>query len=412
MSMSTFEERLEKYAELTVKVGLNIQAGQTLWINAPIIAPELVRSISRKAYEAGALDVHVEWYDDTLTQLKYKLAPQEAFERYPSWRVAAVEEIAENDGAYLLIDARNPELLKEADPRRLAAFAKATGQALVKFREHMSSDKFAWSIIGAASPDWARMVFPDLEEARAVEALWDAIFRTARVDGEDPVRNWQEHNAELLRKRDYLNGKRYTKLHYRAPGTELTVELPPGHLWCGGSAETEKGIIFNPNMPTEEVFTSPVKQGTNGTVQSTKPLSYQGNLIENFKLTFENGRVTAYEAERGYEILKNLIELDDGSHYLGEIALVPHRSPISETNLIFFNTLYDENASNHLAIGQAFFFCLEGGKSMPQEERQAAGLNVSATHVDFMIGSPDMDIDGETLDGTREPVFRQGNWAF
>ncbi|WP_164472719.1 aminopeptidase [Cohnella candidum] len=410
--MTNFLKKLEQYAEITVKVGLNIQPGQALWINAPILAPELVRFITAKAYEAGAKDVYVEWYDDTITQLKYKMAPDEAFEQYPAWRVQAVEEIAENVGAYLLIDSRDPELLKDAAPDRIAAYSKAAGKALSKWRQHMTSDKFSWTIIGAASRAWAKMVFPDLDGDEAVQALWEAIFQASRVTGDNPVGNWEQHSASLQSKREYLTQKQYRKLHYRADGTELTVELPKGHIWAGASAMNEKGASFSPNIPTEEVFTSPSREGTNGYVRSSKPLSYQGNIIENFAMKFENGKVVDFQAEQGYEALKGLLDLDEGARYLGEVALVPHDSPISNSNLIFYQTLYDENASSHLAIGQSFAFCLENGKNLSPEERLKAGLNDSNTHVDFMIGTADMDIDGETADGRLEPVFRKGNWAF
>lgn len=412
MTVHQLDQQLEKYAEVAVRVALNVQPGQPVWLNAPIGAPELVRKIVRKSYEAGASDVYVEWYDDAVTRLKYKLAPDEAFRRYPAWRVQAVEEIADNGGAYLLIVSQDPELLKDAPTDRIAANAKAAGQALTKWRESMSANRFSWAIIGAPSPAWAAKVFPALGEEEAVRALWEAIFKTARVDREDPVREWTGHNASLKARRELLTQKQYRKLLYVAPGTELTVELPKGHIWHGGSAENGQGIRFNPNIPTEEVFTSPRRDGTNGFVTSTKPLSYQGNVIENFRLTFENGRVVKYEAEKGIDALRAMLGVDEGALYLGEIALVPHRSPISDANLIFYQTLYDENASNHLAIGNAYAFCLENGTSMSPEERKQAGLNVSNTHVDFMIGSAEMDIDGETEDGKREPIFRGGNWAF
>lgn len=408
----TFKANLEKYADITVKVGLNIQPGQTLWINAPIHTPELVRLITKKSYEAGAKHVFVEWQDDVITQLKYKMAPDEAFEEYPMWRAKALEDIAEQDGAYLYIDSSDPELLKEVDGKRLSAFSKAAGAALVKWREAMNTYKMTWSIIAVPSVAWAKKVFPDLADQDAIDALWNAIFEATRVNQDEPIQKWLDHNATLREKREYLNQKQYKKIHYRAPGTELTVELPDKHLWKGGATNTLQGNPTNPNLPTEEVFVSPRREGTQGVVRSTKPLSYQGNLIEEFTLKFENGRIVEYQAEKGYETLKNLVELDEGAHYLGEIALVPHDSPISNSNLIFFNTLFDENASNHLAIGRAFATCIEGGTTMTKEELAQAGLNDSITHVDFMIGSGQMDIDGELADGTREPIFRNGNWAF
>ncbi|MDD9265863.1 aminopeptidase [Paenibacillus sp. GCM10023248] len=409
----TFATNLEKYAELIVRVGLNIQPGQTLWVNAPILQPELVRLISRKAYDAGAKHVHIEWQDEICTQIKYKHAPDDSFNEYPAWRAQALNELADKGGAYLWIDADDPELLKDADPARIAAYSKAGGPLLVKWRESMSSYFMTWSIVAAPSPARARKVFPQLEENEAVQALWDAIFKATRADQDNPVETWLNHNAVLRSKREQLNAKQFHKIHYRAPGTELTVQLPANHIWRGGAATNGTGgFEFNPNIPTEEVFISPNRAGTSGTVCSTKPLSYQGNLIDRFSLTFENGRVVDYQAEVGYESLKALLEMDEGARHLGEIALVPHDSPISNSNLIFFNTLYDENASNHLALGRAFPTCIEGGTAMTKAEQLQAGLNDSLIHVDFMIGSAEMDIDGEYADGRIEPIFRKGNWAF
>ncbi|GIP28382.1 aminopeptidase AmpS [Paenibacillus sp. J23TS9] len=408
----SFINQLEKYAELAIKTAVNIQPGQSLWINAPIHTPEFVRMITEHAYKAGAKLVHIEWQDEISTQIKYHLAPDEAFEEYPLWRAQAVQQFAENGGAFLFIESSNPELLKGVDPKRVAANSKAAGTALAKWREYMSANKMTWSIIGVPSTGWAKLVFPDLDADAAVQALWEAIFKASRVDQDNPVQAWQEHNATLHDKRAYLNSKQYKKLHYRAPGTDLTIELPENHIWSGGTAVNEAKNPFNPNVPTEEVFTSPHREGTHGVVRSSKPLSYQGNLIENFSLTFEDGKVIDFEAEKGYESLKAMLGMDEAARYLGEAALVPHHSPISESNLIFFNTLYDENASNHLALGSAFPTCLEGGLSMSREELDQAGLNHSIIHVDFMIGSAEMDIDGITQDGQIEPVFRNGNWAF
>ncbi|WP_134701743.1 aminopeptidase [Ammoniphilus sp. YIM 78166] len=410
--MSNFDIFLDRYAQLAVKVGVNIQPGQTLVITAPLSSADFVRKIAKNAYEAGAKNVHTEWTDDELTRMKYDLAPDEAFLEYPLWRAKGFEEMAENNAAFLSIVASNPDLLKGVPPERIAAANKATGQAMNKFRSYAMADKVSWSVIAVPSPAWAGKVFPDLQGQEQVDALWQAIFETTRITLDDPVQAWQEHNLTLGKKAEYLTQKKYRYLHYQAPGTDLTIELPAMHLWVGAGSHNEKGTPFMANMPTEEVFTTPFKEGVNGTVRSTKPLSYSGNLIENFSLTFEQGRIVDFSAEKGYDVLKRLIETDEGSHYLGEVALVPHDSPISRKNLIFYNTLFDENASNHLAIGNSYAFCLEGGKTMSKEELEQHGLNQSLTHVDFMIGSESMNIDGETADGKREPIFRNGNWAF
>jgi len=410
--MSEFQQKLEKYAELAVKVGVNIQKGQTLVINANLDSREFVRLIVKKAYETGAKDVIVNWSDDVVSRLKYDMAPDETFLEYPEFRAKEQTALAESGAAFMSILSSSPALLKGVNPERIANFQKSAGTALQQYRKYVQSDKISWTVIAAPSQGWADMVFPNEPEETRVEKLWDAIFRTVRADVEDPIAAWKHHDETLHTKVDYLNAKKYKKLHYTAPGTDLTIELPEKHIWCGAGSINEKGFEFMANMPTEEVFTVPVKTGVNGTVSSTKPLSYGGNIIDEFTLTFENGKIIDVKAKEGEEILKQLVATDEGSHYLGEVALVPYHSPISESNILFFNTLFDENASNHLAIGSAYAFCLEGGKTMSQEELQENGLNHSITHVDFMIGSEQMNIDGITADGKTEAVFRNGNWAF
>lgn len=410
--MSEFIKNLEKYAELAVKVGVNVQKGQTLVINATLDAAEFVRLVVKKAYEIGAHNVVVNWNDDTVTRTKYDLAPDEAFHEYPMLRAKEMEELAEKGAAFMSIISTSPDLLKGVNPERIANFNKAAGKALSTYRKAIQSDKVSWTVIAAASPAWAAKVFPDVPSGQQVDTLWEAIFKAVRVDAEDPVEAWKKHDEALHEKVNYLNEKRYAKLHYKAPGTDLTIELPEKHIWVGAGSVNEQGFDFMANMPTEEVFTVPFKTGVNGTVASTKPLSYGGNIIDRFSITFENGKIVGVKAEEGEEILKRLVDTDEGSHYLGEVALVPYDSPISQSNVLFFNTLFDENASNHLAIGSAYAFCIEGGKKMSSEELKENGLNESITHVDFMIGSAEMDIDGITADGKIEPVFRNGNWAF
>ena len=407
-----FSSNLLKYAELAVKVGVNIQKGQYLYIAASTDALDFVRMVTKIAYEAGAKQVFTDFSDDQIGRYRYELAPEDSFDFFPPWKVQEREWLAEQGAAFMSIVSQNPDLLKGIDPRRIASFQKAAGTALNKYRQYVQSDKISWTVIAAPSKGWAAKVFPELPADEQVEALWEAIFKATRADLENPVEAWVKHNDSLHEKVDYLNGKKYAKLHYTAPGTDLTIELPKGHVWCGAGSINEKGEEFMANMPTEEVFTVPHKNGVNGYVSSTKPLSYGGNIIDNFKITFEDGRIVKVEAEQGEEVLKNLVATDEGAHYLGEVALVPHDSPISNSGLLFFNTLFDENASNHLAIGSAYAFCLEGGKTMSREELLENGLNQSITHVDFMIGSKEMDIDGMTADGRREPVFRKGNWAF
>ncbi|ADP31952.1 thermophilic metalloprotease family protein [Bacillus atrophaeus subsp. globigii] len=410
--MDSFSKKLSTYALLAVEVGVNVQKGQHVVVNASTEVRDFVRLIVKHAYEKGAKHVTVNWQDDEVSRLKYELAPPEAFDEYPEWEAKGKEALAEKGAAFISVVSSSPDLLKGIESKRIAAFQKAAGKALHTYRQYIQSDKVSWTVIGAASAGWASKVFPGHSEEEAIQLLWEEIFNTTRVNEENPVQAWKEHDQTLHEKVDHLNAKHYSALHYQAEGTDLTIELPKKHVWAGAGSINENGNEFMANMPTEEVFTLPQKDGVNGTVSSTKPLSYGGNIIDNFTLTFKNGRIVDIKAEKGEDILKELVETDEGSHYLGEVALVPYDSPISKSDILFFNTLFDENASNHLAIGSAYAFNIEGGKQMSREELVKEGLNESITHVDFMIGSKDMSIDGITADGKREPVFRNGNWAF
>ncbi|MCM3452847.1 aminopeptidase [Heyndrickxia oleronia] len=407
-----FDQQLEKYAELTVKVALNIQEGQLLWISAPTGTEILVRKIVKQAYFTGARNVHVNWYDEEIKRTHYELASNEVFKQYPKWLVAAHEELVENGGAFLQIEADDPDLLKGISIDKITNWQKAQGDALDHFYEAIDMDKISWSIIAMPSKKWADKVFPQLPERERIPALWEKIFQAVRIDLEHPVDAWRKHIDELSEKAHSLNEKRIKKLHYKAEGTDLWIELPDRHLWLTGSSVNSNGVTFIANMPTEEVYTVPLRTGVNGYVSSTKPLAYQGNVIEDFTLTFESGKIVDVTAKVGQELLEKLIKTDEGASYLGEVALVPHNSPISTSQLLFFNTLFDENASNHLAIGSAYPTCLEGGQLLSEEERKAEGLNDSIVHEDFMIGSAKMNIDGILNDGTKIAIFRNGNWAF
>lgn len=402
----------EKYAELALKTGVNLQKNQALMINAPLEGAEFTKIVVRKAYELGAKDVHVNWTDDELTLLKYTHAPDEVLQNFPEWRVKMHDEFAKDGAALLSIRSTNPDLLKDIDPSRVALANKASAQALTTFQEYVMNDKITWSIISIPTGDWAQKIFPEMSRSDAIKNLWDAIVKIVRVDQDDPIAAWDNHNQTLQNAEDTLNDKSYKKLIFKAPGTNLEVGLPKDHIWRGGSTVSEKGITFNPNMPTEEVFCMPHKYEVNGTVASTMPLNYGGSLIENFSLTFKDGKVVDFQAEQGEDILKHLLNTDEGARRLGEVALVPHESPVSQSGLIFYNTLFDENASCHLALGKAYPTNVEGGSEMDKEELDKHGANDSLTHVDFMIGSEQMDIDGEKEDGTIEPVFRNGTWAF
>jgi len=409
--LSSFNTKLLKYAELAVKVGVNIQKNQYLYISCSTDNLKLAQIITKLSYENGAKQVFVDLSDDELVRTRYEKAPKDSFDFFPPWKIQEREWLAENGAAFLSITSHNPDLLKGIEHERIMNFQKASGKALANYYSWLQADKFSWTVIAAPSKQWAAKVFPHLPEDQQMNALWEAIFEATRINLENPVAAWLEHDQQLHSKADYLTSKQYKALHYLAPGTDLTIELPSKHIWTGGSSENVQGQTFMANMPTEEIFTAPLKTGVNGYVTSTKPLSYGGNIINNFKLTFKDGRIVDIAAEQGQEILTSLIETDEGAHYLGEIALVAHKSPISQSGLLFYNTLFDENASNHLAIGNAYAFCIEGGKEMSSEELLAKGLNHSLTHMDFMIGSEQMNIDGITKNEQKEPIFRNGNWA-
>lgn len=411
--MSMIDNKIkEKYADITLQNGVNLQRNQSLFITAPIEGADFARILAKKAYELGAKNVHINWEDDELTRLKYEHAAEEVMETFPEWRVKLQESFAEEGAAFVSIHATDPDLLNGIDSTRIAKASKAAGVALKVFREYIMNDRVTWTVISIPTKAWAQKVFPEKNSEEAVASLWNEIIKTVRVDQEDPVKAWENHNDTLRKAHEKLNEKQYEKLILKAPGTHLEVGLPAGHIWQGGTAVSQKGINFNPNLPTEEVFTVPHKYKVNGKVTSTKPLNYGGTLIDEFQLTFKDGIVTDYEAKQGEEVLKHLLETDEGSSRLGEIALVPDESPISQSGLIFYNTLFDENASCHIALGKAYPTNLEGGADMDEKELDQHGVNDSMVHVDFMIGSAQMDIDGVKPDGTKEAVFRHGTWAF
>ena len=405
------QQMLEKYAELALKTGVNLKDNQVLMINSSIEGVDFTRILVKKAYELGAKDVVINWQDDEITLERYLHATEEALTTVPQWLVDKYLHYAEDDVALLSVRSTNPDLLKDVDPERVAKATKASAEAMKGFRKYTMNDKIAWSIISIPTNDWAMKIFPGKDAETAKELLWEQIFNIVRINTDDPIKAWEDHNATLKAAHKILNDKKYTSLKFTAPGTEITFGLPKGHIWKGGGAYTEAGRHFNPNMPTEEVFTMPDKYHVDGVVSSTKPLIYGGNMIDNFKLTFKDGKVVDFEAETGYDTLKHLLDTDEGAKRLGEIALVPHHSPISQSGLIFYNTLYDENASCHIALGKAYPTNIEGGAKMSDEELDAHGVNDSLTHVDFMIGSAELDIDGVLENGETEAVFRKGEWA-
>lgn len=410
--MMDFQQKLEEYAELVVKVGLNIQPNQPLLINTTTDTIDFTRLIVKKAYEAGAKRVDVNYTDEVNARAFYDYAPDEAFNEFPKWAAMQRDELIENKGALLWIDADNPDLLEGVSIDRISSFQKASGKALENYRKAVMNDVITWSIVAMPSEKWAAKVFPNLKPEEQMQALWELIFQVVRIGEGTAVQRWKEHIGNLESRATLLNNKRFKKLHYKAEGTDIQVELPKEHIWMSGASKNGQNVPFIANMPTEEVYTAPLKTGVNGYVKNTKPFVYQGNVIDDFTLTFENGKITSIKAAAGEKLLQELIGTDEGAKYLGEIALVPHESPISASNVLFFNTLFDENASNHFAIGEAYPTCVEGARGLTQSELEQMGINTSIVHEDFMIGSGDMDIMGELADGTMEPIFIKGAWAF
>jgi len=418
MTNKTHQDLLQKYAEAVVRVGLNLRAGQRLIITlaatrgVPHQFAPFVREVAKAAYAVGAVYVDVIWGDEEMLRLRAQHAPRDSFGEYSTWQVDAVMRMIENGDALLSITGANPDLLGGLDPETLGMMQKTHLQHFNRISEKVTTNAINWCVVAAAGAEWAIKVFPHLSAPEAQEKLWQAIFETSRIDRPDPIAAWQAHIVGLRARAQYLQTKQYTALHYAAPGTDLTLGLPKRHLWISAQSTAQNGVAFTANMPTEEVFTLPDRSRADGVVSATFPLSYGGTLIEDFQLTFENGRVVKVNAKKGESALQRLVDTDEGSHRLGEVALVPASSPIAQRGHLFYNTLFDENASCHIAIGRAYRFTLTGGEELTDDEFTSAGGNVSLNHVDFMIGSPKMDIDGITADGLREPVMRQGEWAF
>lgn len=410
MSLS-FEQKLQNYAELVVKAGLNLQPGQRLIIRAGVESAPLVRRVAESAYKAGSRLVDVMWNDDAVTLARFKYAPRDSFEEFPTWQAQGLQEAVERGDALLSIYATDPDLLKGQDPELIALAERTRQTHLRPFYKRIMNDEINWCVIAFSLAAWAARVFPHDAPADQVDKLWEAIFAACRADRPDPVAAWREQTRQLAARRDYLNAKQYVALRYSAPGTNFSVGLPENHQWEAGQKETLSGIPFIPNIPTEEIFTMPHKDRAEGVLSSSKPLSYGGVLIEKFSLTFVDGRVVKITAEKGEDILQRLIDTDEGSARLGEVALVPQSSPIARSGLLFYNTLFDENASNHVALGRAYRFCVKNGAEMSDQEFAAAGGNDSLVHVDFMIGSDQMDVDGITSSGATEPVMRAGEWV-
>jgi aminopeptidase len=412
MNEQEFSQALKKYADVVLRIGLNLRPGQRLFIMAGIYDYPLVRLITESAYAAGARSVDVMWDDEEIAHMHLKHAPEDALEEIPNWMSNGALEHAEVGDALLAIASKNPDAFSDVEPERVSRFRTADLKKWEKFYDLIMRDAVNWSVVSSPTLEWASKVFPDVTKDDAVTRLWEAIFQTCRADQSDPVAAWITHISDLKKRSEYLNAKHYSALHYGAPGTDLTVGLPEQHCWQAAQMRAENGIEFTANLPTEEVFTMPHKDRVNGTVSSSRPLVIAGNVVEDFVLTFENGKIAHMSAKKGEEHLRKLIETDEGSRSIGEVALVPNSSPVSRRGHLFYNTLFDENAASHIAIGRAYRMTMSGGQEMTEEEFQSNGGNFSLTHNDFMIGSDKIDIDGICADGVRDPIMRSGEWAF
>ena len=409
----SFEQKLDRLAEVAVRIGLNLREGQELVLTAPTDALPLVRLITAHAYKAGAKLVTTFYSDDATTLARFQHAPDASFDYAPEWLQAAIATAFKSGAARMAITGANPALLAQQDPAKVSRANIAASKASKPAMELITRHEINWTIVAAATPAWAALVFPNDPPELALGRLWDAIFATSRITSADPVITWQEHGANLKKRVDLLNAKRFHSLRFHTPDgtTDLTVGLADQHLWAGGGTTAGNGVYCQPNIPTEECFTTPHKDRVNGIVTASKPLSHQGTLIENIRCTFKDGKIVEATATKGQEAINKLISTDDGARRLGEVALVPHNSPIAQSGILFWNTLFDENAASHIALGQAYSTCLIGGEKMSNEELSALGANESLIHVDWMIGGPTMNVDGLSADGSAEPLMRAGDWV-
>lgn len=411
-SIMNFEEKLNQYAKLIARCGIHVEEGQPIVLQCPVLCQDFARQIVHELYEAGASEVIVHWTDDKIARMRYDYAPLSVLETVPQWRVDSKLDYVKANGAYVSITGSDPECFKGVNPVKLKTANKANEKANKEFFDLMMRSAFKWNVSAVPTEAWAKKVYPDVPVHEAVAKLWEAIFNSLRIGDGDPVERWDEHGRILGEKCRILNTYQFKSLHYQsANGTDFYVELPKNHRWEGGADTAANGIKYFANMPTEEVFTMPERTSARGTLVSSLPLCYDGELITDFTLTFEGGKVVAYTAKEGEETLKRLLEMDEGSAYLGEVALVPVTSPVKAQNVMFYNTLFDENAACHLALGACYPTNVAGGAAMSEEELKAAGGNVSSVHEDFMVGTEDLSIVGTTWDGEKVQIFKDGNWA-
>jgi aminopeptidase len=403
--------KLDRLAEVAIKIGLQLQPGQDLLITAPLAAVPLVRRITEHAYKAGAGLVTSLYSDEEATLMRYRNAPDESFDRATGWLFEGMAKAFSANTARLAVAGDNPMLLSAEDPEKVSRANRAQSRAYQPALEKITNFEVNWNIVSYPNPSWAKQVFPDQDPEVAITMLADAIFAASRVDLDDPVSAWRDHNAALHKRTKWLNERTFSALHFNGPGTDLTVGLADEHEWQGGASIAKNGITCNPNIPTEEVFTTPHALRVDGHVSSTKPLSHQGTLIENIQVRFEGGRIVEAKATRGEEVFNKVLGTDEGARRLGEVALVPNSSPISASGLLFFNTLFDENAASHIALGQCYSKCFVNGGELTSDEVAARGGNKSLIHIDWMIGSGEIDVDGINKDGSAVPVMRKGEWV-
>ncbi|MCO5073785.1 MAG: aminopeptidase [Rhizobiaceae bacterium] len=403
--------KLDKLAEVAIRVGLQLAPGQDLVMTSSMAALPLARLITEHAYKAGAGLVTCLFSDDEMTLARFRYGSDDSFDRAADWLYEGQAKAFANGAARLAVRGENPMLLAGEDPAKVSRANKANSLAYRPALEKITGFDINWTIVAYPDAAWAKLVFPNDPDELAVKKLADAIFAASRVDVADPVANWQAHNAALKSRTTWLNEKNFQSLHFTGPGTDLRIGLADGHEWKGGASLAKNGVTCNPNIPTEEVFTTPHAHRVEGRVSSTKPLSYQGTLIDNIEVRFEGGRIVEANASKGEAVLQKVLDTDEGARRLGEVALVPHSSPISKSGLLFYNTLFDENAACHIALGQCYSDCFVNGASLTPEQIAAQGGNKSLIHIDWMIGSGQIDIDGLDASGARTPVMRKGEWA-
>lgn len=406
------KEILTKYVDLALNIGINLQKEQILVIMSPVETAPFTRLLVEEAYNLGASEVIVHWSDDFCKKMTFTYGKKEIFKEMPAWQVDSLMYYANKGAAFLSIAANDPELLAGIDSEKIGAYQKTRGQALKPYYDKIMVNELQWNIISVPTLAWAKKVFPNVNDDEAIDLLWNAILKSTKAATENPIETWKNHLNILKEKMDYLNNKQFDRVVItNSLGTNLTVRLPKNHIWASGKDVTQSGIEFVANIPTEEVFSMPHKYGVDGIVYASKPLNYGGTLIEDFSITFKAGKIISFTAKSGYEALENLVSIDEGAKYLGEIALVPFDSPISNLGILFYNTLFDENASCHLAIGQAYSSCIENGDKLSSEDMEKVGMNDSLTHVDFMFGTSDLSIVGYEENGNCENIFINGNWA-